>query len=203
MTMKALFAHFKEMPNYFIAAALIFATGVFLGFENSAQFEAILQSQVKGLQELARSIQARDHAMLWLFGFIFLNNALKSILIIYAGVFFGLLPIFFLLINGMVIGYLAELQANAGLMDMFLKGILPHGIIEIPAIILACAYGIKFGAITAKGLLRSPTERGRMKSASELKRFIRLTVPLVGLLVITLLGAAIIESTITPWLLGV
>ncbi|TNJ62218.1 stage II sporulation protein M [Paenibacillus hemerocallicola] len=201
MTLKALFAHFKEMNNYFIAAALVFAAGVVLGFGYSDRFEAVLQSQIEGLRELARSIQAKDHSMLWLFGFIFLNNALKSILIIFAGMFFGLLPIGFLLINGMVIGYLAELQAEAGLMGLFLKGILPHGIIEIPAIILACAYGIKFGTIMGKGLLRLLSSRGRSVFAADLERFIKLTVPLVGLLVVSLLVAAIIESTITPWLI--
>lgn len=201
MTLKALFAHFKEMNKYFIAAALVFAAGIVLGFGYSDRFEAVLQSQIEGLRELARSIQAKDHSMLWLFGFIFLNNALKSILIIFAGMFFGLLPIGFLLINGMVIGYLAELQAEAGLMGLFLKGILPHGIIEIPAIILACAYGIKFGTIMGKGLLRLLSSRGRSVFATDLERFIKLTVPLVGLLVVSLLVAAIIESTITPWLM--
>jgi stage II sporulation protein M len=201
MTLKALFAHFKEMNNYFIAAALVFVAGVVLGFGYSDRFEAVLQSQIEGLRELARSIQAKDHSMLWLFGFIFLNNALKSILIIFAGMFFGLLPIGFLLINGMVIGYLAELQAEAGLMGLFLKGILPHGIIEIPAIVLACAYGIKFGTIMGKGLLRLLSSRGRSVFAADLERFIKLTVPLVGLLVVSLLVAAIIESTITPWLI--
>ncbi|TMV44054.1 stage II sporulation protein M [Paenibacillus mesophilus] len=201
MTLKALFAHFKEMNNYFIAAALVFAAGIVLGYGYSERFEAVLQSQIEGLRELAKSIQAKDHSMLWLFGFIFLNNALKSILIIFAGIFFGLLPIGFLLINGMVIGYLAELQADAGLMGVFFKGILPHGIIEIPAIIVACAYGIKFGSIMGKGLLRLLSSRGRNLFAADLERFIKLTVPLIGLLVVSLLVAAIIESTITPWLI--
>jgi stage II sporulation protein M len=201
MTLKALFAHFKEMNNYFIAAALVFTAGIVLGYGYSERFEAVLQSQIEGLRELARSIQAKDHSMLWLFGFIFLNNALKSILIIFAGIFFGLLPIGFLLINGMVIGYLAELQADAGLMGVFLKGILPHGIIEIPAIIVASAYGMKLGSIMGKGLLRLLSSRGRSVFAADLERFIKLTVPLIGLLVASLLVAAIIESTITPLLI--
>jgi stage II sporulation protein M len=201
MTLKALFAHFKEMNNYFIAAALVFTAGIVLGYGYSERFEAVLQSQIEGLRELARSIQAKDHSMLWLFGFIFLNNALKSILIIFAGIFFGLLPIGFLLINGMVIGYLAELQADAGLMGVFLKGILPHGIIEIPAIIVASAYGMKLGSIMGKGLLRLLSSSGRSVFAADLERFIKLTVPLIGLLVASLLVAAIIESTITPLLI--
>ncbi|MFC3772762.1 stage II sporulation protein M [Paenibacillus sp. GCM10012303] len=200
MRFKALFMHFREMNNYFIVSMLIFATGIVLGYGYSEQFDNMLQSQIKGLESLARSISEKENSVLWLFGFIFLNNAIKSVLIIFAGIFFGVLPIGFLLINGMVVGYLAELQANAGELGFFFKAIVPHGIIEIPAIIVACAYGIKFGAIMAKGMLRLFSSQGRNAFAADLEQFLKITVPLVILLVGSLLAAAIIESTITPWI---
>jgi len=190
------------MRKYFIAAALVFVTGVILGYADSEHFEAILQSQVKGLQELARSLSMKDHSVVWLFGFIFLNNAIKSVLIIFAGAFFGVLPLFFLVINGMVIGYLAELQTQTGQFGYFLKGILPHGIFEIPAIVLACAYGLKFGAIVSKGLFGLLSNRSRQAFAADLQRFRKISLPLIGLLIGTLLVAAIVESVVTPWLLG-
>lgn len=189
------------MNNYFIVSVLIFAAGIVLGYGYSDQFDNFLQSQIKGLESLARSISQKENSVLWLFGFIFLNNAIKSVLIIFAGIFFGVLPISFLLINGMVVGYLAELQASTGELGFFFKAIVPHGIIEIPAIIIACAYGIKFGSIMAKGLLRIFSSQGRNAFAAELERFMKITVPLVILLVGSLLAAAIIESTITPWII--
>lgn len=201
MALKTLFAHFKEMRKYFIAAALVFITGVVLGYADSDRFATILQSQIQGLQQLAQSLSVKDHSMLWLFGFIFLNNALKSIMIIFVGVFFGILPLFFLLLNGMVIGYLAELQAQGGQLGYFLKGILPHGILEIPAIVIACAYGIKLGAIMTKGLFGLISERGRAVFIADLRRFLKVSLPLIGLLAVTLLVAAVVESTLTPWLM--
>ncbi|PYI50175.1 stage II sporulation protein M [Paenibacillus flagellatus] len=201
MSIHALFRHFKEMHNYFIAATLVFVCGIVLGYGYSDRFDNILQSQVEGLRDLAKAISEKDHSMLWLFGFIFLNNAIKSVLIVYAGVFFGILPIGFLLINGMVIGYLAELQTEAGQLAFLLKGLIPHGVIEIPAIIIACAYGIKFGSIMGKGTLRLVNARGRQSFAADLERFMKLTVPLIGLLVVSLLAAAIIESFVTPWVI--
>lgn len=198
MSWRALFRHFREMPNYFIASTLIFVAGVVLGYADSDRFEAVLQSQLEGLGKLAQEIAQKDHSVLWLFGFIFLNNVIKSILIVFAGVFFGVLPIGFLLINGMLIGYLAALQAEGGQLAFFFKGIVPHGIIEIPAIIIACAYGIKLGAIMAKGLFRLISLNGRRRFADELERFMKLAVPLAGLLAVSLLLAAIIESTVTP-----
>lgn len=202
MTIGALFRHFKGMYNYFIAAALVFAAGIVLGYGYSDHFDRILQSQVEGLQQLAKSIAEKDHSMLWLFGFIFLNNAIKSILIVFAGILFGILPIGFLLINGMIIGYLAELQVQAGHLGFFVKGVVPHGIIEIPAIIVACAYGIKFGSIMGKGMLRFMSATGREKFAADLQSFMKISVPLIGLLTLSLFVAAVIESTITPWIIG-
>ncbi|GAA3411882.1 stage II sporulation protein M [Paenibacillus hodogayensis] len=193
-----LFVHLKGMQKYMIAATLVFIAGVVLGYADSGQFEAILQGQLEGLQKLARDIAEKEHSMIWLFGYILLNNTIKSVLIVFAGVFFGVLPLFFLLINGMVIGYLAQLQAEAGHLGLFLKGIIPHGILEIPAVILACAYGIKLGAIMGKGLLGAGSGRGRAAFVAELQHFMRVALPLIALLVVSLLVAAIIESFITP-----
>ncbi|MFD2881019.1 stage II sporulation protein M [Paenibacillus rhizoplanae] len=94
----------------------------------------------------------------------FLNNSIKSVVIIYLGALFGLLPAFFLLINGAVIGYLIHLSAIQGqdLFTLIVKGLLPHGIIEIPAIIIACAFGLKFGSKVLSALLGSnEAEQGR------------------------------------------
>lgn len=202
MTIKALLRHFTEMYKYFIAAALVFAAGVYLGFGYSEQFDALLKTQIEGLRTLAESLSEKNHSMLWFFGFIFLNNALKSILVLFAGVAFGIAPLAFLLINGMLVGYLGEMFAKTDQLGAFMIGILPHGIIEIPAIILACAYGIKFGSIMAKGVLRMVSAQGRAAFTAELERFLKICVPLIGVLTVSLLAAALIESMITPWLIG-
>jgi stage II sporulation protein M len=202
MAFKALFANFKDMTKYFVAAALVLTAGIVLGYGYSDRFDTILQSQIAGLRDLAKMIQEKDHSTLWLLGFIFLNNGIKSIFIIAAGVFFGILPIAFLLINGMVIGYLAQMQAETDQLTLFLKGILPHGVLEIPAIVIACAYGIKLGSIMASGLLRAIGVRTKGEFAAELSGFIKLFMPLAALLIGVLFIAAVIEATITPWLIG-
>jgi stage II sporulation protein M len=79
---------------------------------------------------------------------------------------------------------------------------LPHGIIEIPAIVIASAFGIRFGAILFKGLLSILSPRGRAACKEELLQFLRITPVLCVCLVVVLLAAAIIESTITPWIMG-
>ncbi|MNF03889.1 hypothetical protein D3C80_2032940 [compost metagenome] len=79
--------------------------------------------------------------------------------------------------------------------QLIVKGLLPHGIIEIPAIIIACAFGLRFGG----KVIQSMSGRVRGSSWAE---FMRQTVTASVWIVILLLLAAIIESTITLALLS-
>jgi stage II sporulation protein M len=190
------------MNKYWIASSLIFLVGIVLGYGYSESFDAFIQSQIDGLRELARMIEDKPNTKLYLFGVIFLNNTFKSILMVFAGALFAFIPVFFLVINGMILGYLAENQVQSEQLGLLLKGILPHGIIEIPAIVIASAFGIRFGAILFKGLLSILSPRGRAASKAEVLQFMRITPALCLGLVVSLLVAAIIESTITPWVMG-
>lgn len=120
---------------------------------------------------------------------------------VYLGLFFGILPLMVLLVNGMLLGYVIQYQMEAQSLAYVLKGILPHGILEIPAIIVACAYGLRLGILVIKmiGGLFSSKRSGN--AAAEFKRVMRLTRPLILLVVGTLLLAAVVESTVTLWLL--
>jgi stage II sporulation protein M len=149
------------MTKYWIASSMVFLAGIVLGYGFSSSFDSFIQSQIDGLRELARMIEDQPNSKLYLFGVIFLNNTFKSILMVFAGALFAFIPVFFLVINGMILGYLAENQVEAGQLGLLLKGILPHGIIEIPAIVIASAFGIRFGAILFKGLLSILSPRGR------------------------------------------
>ncbi|MNV92602.1 hypothetical protein D3C71_1872160 [compost metagenome] len=79
--------------------------------------------------------------------------------------------------------------------QLIVKGLLPHGIIEIPAIIIACAIGLQFGGKVILSL------SGKVRGSSWAE-FMRQTVTASVWIVILLLLAAIIESTITLALLS-
>lgn len=200
-SLRAMWQHFIEMKGYLAFTAILFLAGIFVGATNSS-FEQMITGQIAGLQDMAQQINQSSNPELSMFLFIFFNNAIKSILIIYLGLFFGIIPLVFILINGMVLGYLFanNPQPQIDLFNLIVKGILPHGIIEIPAIIIAGAYGIRFGILSFKGLgalLVRDREFGRV-----FERFATRTVPLMVWLVVALLAAAVIESTVTVWLLA-
>ncbi|MCK9313860.1 MAG: stage II sporulation protein M [Methanocorpusculum sp.] len=75
---------------------------------------------------------------------IFLKNlSVALICFITAKLSKGFIPGFIMLMNGIVIGMIGTLASNLGMPVMsFIMGILPHGIVELPALFLACAIGM-------------------------------------------------------------
>ncbi|MET3550050.1 stage II sporulation protein M [Paenibacillus favisporus] len=175
-------------------AVLLFAAGVVAGWISTGALAELVNQQLSGLREVSGNLQNSKHPQWSFFGFIFLNNSIKGVLIIYLGLLAGILPVMFLLVNGMVIGYLVHSLSAQGesLADLVIRGLLPHGIIEIPAIIIACAYGIRMGSWVIRGI--NPRRRAW---GQEGERVLRKSVTAAFWVVILLFAAAIIESTVT------
>lgn len=196
-TSVGLFRHMREMKGYIVWSAVIFCAGILYGAVSDT-FRDVLDGQINALAETAGRLSELENARFWMFVFIFLNNSIKAILVMFLGLIGGVVPLIFLLINGMVIGYLLATMEEKGLgvTEIVLKGLLPHGVLEIPAIVVACAYGMGLGV----HLLRSLIPKTRI--AGQLERTLTATLPLMVLLTAVLLAAAVIEVTVTPWLLS-
>ncbi len=169
---------------------------------SSEVFAAYLDQQLESIGKLAEKIGQNEHPQIWFFVLIFFNNAIKSVVIIYLGAALGVLPVVFLAVNGMILGYLFSktLTAQENLFQMIVQGILPHGIIEIPAILIACAYGMKLGMLMLQGIFSLVRPASRSAWGGEVGHFLKMTVPLMIVLVVMLFVAAVIESTFTYWL---
>ncbi|MEI7028280.1 stage II sporulation protein M [Paenibacillus sp. y28] len=204
MGFKELFLHMGGMKKYIGAAVMVFATGIFLGSVFANEYKDFVMAQLSGLGKIKEEIEGREYPQLLLFIIIFLNNAIKSVLVVLSGVLLGVFPIAFLALNGLVLGYIGAVQAEQGMLMQVIKVIVPHGVLEIPAIILASAYGMRFGALCLKALVGALLAPARGEAArKELKQFVRMLKPLSILLVLVLLVAAIIESTFSYWLAGI
>lgn len=197
MSFRELFKQMKDMKHYAIASLATFLLGIFLGFSQSNHFLYYLQEQSAHLQGIVEGINKLDYSQWRLLFFIFANNVLVCLLMIYAGTFFGIIPLFTLLSNGLLLGYLAQKHVPDWGWTRFLLAVLPHGIIEIPAVILACAYGIKFGTLVAKMILFIPFPTKRASNSKQLLSMLRLSLPLTALLAVLLLTAAFVESMVT------
>lgn len=176
-----------------LLAGLLFIIGIVAGWFGTGSLERLLMQQIEGLGGISQQLRNSSNPKLSFLVFIFLNNSIKGVLIIFLGALFGILPAVFLLINGGVIGYLvhASLLQGRNIVELIVKGLLPHGIIEIPAIIIACAFGLQFGAKVTGSLF------GRRGPEGEWPHFMRQTLTASFWIIVLLFVAAIIESTVT------
>jgi len=129
---------------------------------------------------------------------LFWNNSVACLLIFLSGFIPVFLPTLAIIcFNGAIIGIImAYLKFNGNsVMEFLLAGVVPHGIFEIPAIILAGALAV---TITLGVYQKLDNRRFPLKSVilDAFKTFLFVCLPL-------LLIAALVESFITPWFLGV
>lgn len=131
--------------------------------------------------------------------FIFWHNLRAALFISILGMLsFGVLGAMFYLLNMTIIGGVVGIMGRIGyapwLVTLF--GILPHGIFEIPALMLVGANVLYAGAL----LITPQPERALGEILIEAwADWAKVTI---GLVLPLLLIAAIIESTTTPWLLA-
>jgi stage II sporulation protein M len=129
---------------------------------------------------------------LLLAGNLFLNNLQACVFLFLGGATFGLITLFVIGTNGLVIGAILQLVTGEKGLLYVLAAILPHGIFEIPAFIIAGALGFTM----AGGMWSELTGGGDAASAALTmgKHFLTLVVPLVAV-------AAFVEAFITPYIL--
>ncbi len=119
-----------------------------------------------------------------------LNNNLKnSFFAMFLGIIFGIVPGFTALANGYVLGFVAEKSILVGGPGILWR-LVPHGIFEFPAIILALATGMKLGMFWFKSERKKELIR-RLEGG--LRVFLFIVLPL-------LIMAAIIEGFLIIWI---
>ncbi|MDO9491492.1 stage II sporulation protein M [Acetobacterium sp.] len=125
---------------------------------------------------------------------IFLNNVIASGISSLLGVIpFLFLPLFSLASNAIIIGLIGAVYQTNGIgWFAFLVGVLPHGMIEIPALVLGVTLGVHLCFKLSKTILRR-SFKGELKQAviGCLRIYLLWLIPLFFL-------AAFIETFMTP-----
>lgn len=203
MGLKAFFRDIYTTRWFILASALLFCISIAVGWLSTGAIQSMLAQQIEGLGTVAQRLQQSDHPQWSFFVFIFFNNAIKCVLVIFAGALLGIVPFVFLIVNGMVLGFVVHLQADMGrsMYEIVVKGLLPHGVIELPVLIVACAFGMKFGMKTMSAI-GSAIGLKRKRSGQTWEVFIKQTLTVSIWSVILLLVASAIESGVTYRLLS-
>ena len=133
------------------------------------------------------------------FPFIFLHN-LRAILVlgIMGALSFGVLGVLVYILNMAAIGGVISLFHLTGLSSLLLVvyGILPHGIFEVPAVILSCGAILHLGVHLVTPNVQKSLGESLIEVVSD---WIKITLSMV---IPLLLAAAAIETWITPRLLN-
>jgi len=136
-------------------------------------------------------------------GLVWFQNVRAIVLATLVGVLsFGVLAVIILMLPLVIIGYFMGSLAGVGLapLTFFTALVLPHGIVEIPAIVLSGAAILRLGATLA-----APAP-GRTVGEAWLHALADWAKVILGLVFPLFLCAAILEVLVTPriavWLLG-
>ena len=175
----------KGLLGCFFFAAVVFVTSLALGMSVSPDVSA------EALEEVGEFLGSLGGlSSLGLFLIIFLNNAVKALGVVIFGIFFGLVPLFFILFNGFILGVLVSaLESEAGY-GLIAASLVPHGVVEVPILLLATALGLAVGWQSLRWFAgRESAVRSWLGQG--LRTYFRWVMP--GLLL-----AAAIEAFITP-----
>lgn len=167
----------RESKNYIVFVSVLFVGFTVLGFLFPYFFTGYIE---KLISTLAGQSQGLDFWQLFLF--IFENNLKTSFIGMIFGIFFGILPVFYIVINGYVLGYVMARTSDAFGMGVLFR-LLPHGIFELPAVVISLALGLRLGLFA----FRKKRAGFWDELENSLRVFLFIIIPL-------LLAAAVIEA---------
>lgn len=125
-----------------------------------------------------------------LFLVIVVNNALKALGVVALGVVIGIPPAVFLVLNGYLLGVVITGFSSMRGLAYIVASLAPHGVIEIPLLLLAAGLGFSVGWESI-GWLARRTGMVRAQLRASMKVYVRWILP--GLTV-----AAVVEVFVTP-----
>jgi stage II sporulation protein M len=186
-------AYLKRLYPYLKTSLVIFGSGIVIGLMSVTHFPELaghFESSVVGFVKIFRGLSRFELAAA-----IFLNNALKTLLGIILGCLFGIIPVVFLVANGVALGVVFSLSAQSRGLWLSVLSILPHGILELPAVFLGTSIGLMVGSHVVKRLFgRAETTLGG-ELVQGLRFFCTVILPL-------LLMAALVEAFLTSALVA-
>ena len=175
---------------------LILATGIFLASLVVGMLigQDTIEELIRQLGAILGPLASSGNPSILLLLIIFINNAIKALGLTFLGILLGLPPILFIGLNGFVLGGLGSALESVKGWGYVMASFLPHGVIEIPVILLAAALGLTVGMESLKWLGRRES-RVKLQLSNCLKVYVRWILPGLAL-------AAIIEVFVTPLLIG-
>ncbi len=175
-----------------MAAISLFGIGIALGLAFQASIAKLFAQELGNLEQLSGILAPFSVAMALT---VFVKNTVALVTSFVLSPVFCLAPITALIVNGGLIAFVSSVVVTEKSLGFLLAGLLPHGIFELPALIIGEAAALSFGTLAVVALFK---KESRQLLAPSLKKNVRYLMVALALLV----PAAIVETYITPLLLG-
>lgn len=177
-----------SLKKYILAATVIFAFFLIIGLLVSIKNPEKSRYLIEMFKETFGWITRLDPVERMLA--IFKNNALNSLLALALGIGFGIVPLALVAVNGLFLGMVAEIFSTDKGILFVLAAILPHGLIELPMILISAGIGLRLGYELFLYLKGARTDL-KQELAQGLWFYLVRILPL-------LFVAAAVESFVTP-----
>jgi stage II sporulation protein M len=185
-------AYLKSIRRFIGLTVLAFMAAAMMGYFAASADSELAASWMKEL-EMLKWIMSLHPLLIMLV--IFLKNLTACAMSVLLGLGFGLVPLLVLTTNGIMIGVVSYFIIHEQGVLYLLAGIVPHGIIELPTILLGISMGFRLGYLLIFTLLGEKVDlSGETKTAVHF--LVKWFVPLLFL-------AAAIETFITPLAISV
>ncbi|MCC6419747.1 MAG: stage II sporulation protein M [Gemmataceae bacterium] len=157
---RSLFLHypivFRRYLGYVLLAAAVTTVGAAFGFLASyhdplAARGYLLPTDFPMIQPGQEGPAMTTGQLAGFSGLLFRHNVSVTLVAFALGLTLGVGTFWLMFENGVILGALAAVFAEAGQLGAFCTGVLPHGVLEIPAILLGGGAGL----LLARGLIQA------------------------------------------------
>jgi len=177
---------------WIVITIALFGVGIAFGLADPLNLASLLSDELVYLGELGGILVPFTFTM---FIFIFIKNVVTLLFSFIFSPLLAIIPVVTLLLNGWLLGLVSAMVTEQQSLGYVLAGILPHGVIELPALFIGEAAALSFGIMAVMALFKKEKRGLFLPSLRQNLRYL-------GLALVLMLPAAAIETYLTPLLLG-
>jgi len=176
---------------WIIIAIVLFGIGIAFGLNAPPSIASLLSEELTALEEFGAILAPFTLSTAL---FIFLKNVVVLLFSFALSPIFCLVPILTLAVNGWLVALVSTMIVKEESLVFVLAGLLPHGIIELPALFIGEAAALSFGAMAVIALFKKEKRNLLLPSLKQNLKYLSIALALF-------LPAAIIETYVTPLLI--
>jgi len=175
--------------RWVVIAISLFVIGLILGLVTPASITGLVSEDIAALEELGGLLASLPSILTTVL--IFAKNASVLLFSFAFSPFFCLMPIMALTVNGWMITIVSTVALETESLSFVLAALLPHGVVELSALMMGEAAALSFGTITTQSLFNRERRGQVLPSFRQNMKYLLIALAL-------LLPAALIETYVTP-----